>query len=41
MKRNKNDLKQKQIEVEKLNFEEAMKLEDRHAKNKNLILLEN
>lgn len=41
MKKNKNDLKQKQIEVQKLNFEEAVKLEDRHAKNKNLILSEN
>lgn len=38
MKKNKNDLKQKQVEVEKVNFDEAAKLDVYHSKNKNIIL---
>lgn len=41
MKKTKNDLKQKQITVEKKNFDEAIQLEERHSKNKTLILNEN
>lgn len=37
MKKNKNDLKQKQVEVEKINFDQAEKLEVFHKTQKNMI----
>ncbi len=41
MKKNKNDLKQKQVEVEKLNFDEAAKLDGLHGHEKKIILSDN